>query len=46
MTIALIDDINIILQVETSQLDTFKRRKIQLTKQKYVHMYGRFLMRR
>ena len=34
MTGALIDDISIILQVKTSQLDTCKRSKIQLSKQK------------
>ena len=35
MTGALIDNIGIILQVKTSQLDTCKRSKIQLGKQKY-----------
>ena len=35
MTGVLIDNISIILQVKPSQLDTFKRSKIQLSKQKY-----------
>ena len=35
MTGELIDNISIILQAKTSQLDTCKRRKIQLSKQKY-----------
>ena len=35
MTGALIDNISIILQVKASQLDTCKRSKIQLSKQKY-----------
>ena len=35
MTGALIDNISIILKVKTSELDTYKRSKIQLSKQKY-----------
>ena len=35
MTGALIDNISIILQAKTSQLDRCKRIKIQLSKQKY-----------
>ena len=35
MTGALIDNISIILQVKTSQLDTCERSKIQFNKQKY-----------
>ena len=35
MTGALIDNISIILQVKTSQLDTSKRSEIQVRKQKY-----------
>ena len=35
ITGALIDNISIIFQVKTSQLDTCKRSKIQLSKQKY-----------
>ena len=35
MSNALIDNISIILQVKTSPLDTYKRSKIQLSKQKY-----------
>ena len=35
MTVALIDNISIILQVKTSQLDTCKRSKIQFSQQKY-----------
>ena len=35
MTVALNDNISIILQVKTSHLDTCKRSKIQLSKQKY-----------
>ena len=35
MTGVLIDNISIILQVKTSQLDACKRRKIQSSKQKY-----------
>ena len=35
MTGALTDNISIILQVKTSQLDTCKHSKIQLSKQKY-----------
>ena len=35
MTGGMINNISIILQVKTSQLDTCKRSKIQLSKQKY-----------
>ena len=35
MTSALVDNISIILQVKASQLDTCKRNKIRLSKQKY-----------
>ena len=35
MTGVLIDNINIILQVKTPQLDRCKRSKIQLSRQKY-----------
>ena len=35
MTGALIDNISIILQVKTSQLDTCKRSEIQVCKKKY-----------
>ena len=35
MTGALIDNISIILQLKTSQLDACKRSKIQLSKRKY-----------